>query len=255
MNTPQTPGGSPPLRPAHMPDGSAPAPRTPTPESPERAAAARRAVLLRVALALTALLVLVAIVHVLQPAPAAPEPMICETDDTSRTSPGFSRTTDDAVLQRLDGTPVMLHELAGPRLTVLVFCSASCPCSDGYTERLASLERTYESRGVRFIGVHANALEDADDMKRYISRRSYPLEVYRDADCVVADMLGARVTPEAFVFDATWTLHYQGRIDDDKGGHAVRDPSLQRALDTLLTGAQLRVREKASLGCAIVRPS
>lgn len=250
MSTPHTPGGSPQIRSTHVPDGS-----TPESGSPSRAAAARRAVLLRVALALAALLLLVAAVHFLQPAPAAPEPMVCETDDTSRTSPGFTRATDDAVLQRLDGTPVMLHELAGPRLTVLVFCSASCPCSDGYTERLASLERTYESRGVRFIGIHANAQEDAGDMKRYISRRNYPLEVYRDADCIVADMLGARVTPEAFVFDATWTLHYQGRIDDDKGGHAVRDPSLQRALDTLLTGQQLRVREIASLGCAIVRPS
>lgn len=250
MSTPHTPGGSPPNRTA--PTTNIPAP---DPDTIARTAAARRAVLLRVALALAALIALVAAVHWLQSDQAPPGPMVCETDDTSRTSPGFARPTDDAVLMQLDGTPVMLHELAGPRLTVLVFCSASCPCSDGYTERLALLQRAYKNRGVRFIGVHANAHETADDMKRYISRRGYPLDVYRDADCVVADMIGARVTPEAFVFDTSWTLQYQGRIDDDKGGHAVRDRSLQRALDTLLTGAPLRVREKASLGCAIVRPS
>ncbi len=224
-------------------------------DNPATAARARNAVLLRAGIALAAILVLVTVVTFLHDSPEPAGPMVCETDDTSRTSPGFQRATDDAVLHGLDGTPVLLHDLAGPRLTVLVFCAAGCPCSDGYSERLSVLQKTYQPKGVRFIGVHANAHESADDMKRYVSRRAYPLAVYRDIDCIVADMLGARVTPEAFVFDTTWTLLYQGRIDDDKGGHAVKDPTLQRALDTLLTGRNLYVRVQASLGCAIVRPS
>ena len=50
-------------------------------------------------------------------------------------------------------------------------------------------------------------------------------------------MLGARFTPEAFVFDRERKLRYHGRIDDNH-----RDPSrvtshdLKNALDALLAG-------------------
>jgi hypothetical protein len=66
-------------------------------------------------------------------------------------------------------------------------------------------------------------------------------------------MLMARITPEVFVFDTTWTLRYHGRIDDDKSGVDVRDASLALALDTLLAGRTLVAREKPGLGCVIAR--
>lgn len=182
-------------------------------------------------------------------------PMVCATDDTSRHSPLFRARIADAALLSLDRTPVMLHAVAGSRLTAVIFCSSKCPCSDGYVDRLRALRDRYGPRGVAFLAVNSNNGETFDDLKSYATRRGYPLPLYRDQDGIVADAMGARVTPEAFVFGPGWTLEYHGRIDDDKGGEHVRDRSLQAALDTLLAGSPLHAREKPSLGCAIDRSS
>lgn len=180
-------------------------------------------------------------------------PMVCADDSVSAATSMFERVAEDAALQGLDRSPVMLHDLAGERFTVLVFCAYSCPCSDGYVDRLRALRGSYEPRGVGFAAIHSSADEDVDGMRRYIERKRYPLPVYRDELGAVADALGATVTPEVFLFDAQWRLRYHGRIDDDKGGTHVTHRSLANALDTLLAGASLRVREHSALGCAIVR--
>lgn len=182
-----------------------------------------------------------------------PDAKACATDARAGRSPIFDAEVTDAALLRMDRAPVMLRDLAGRRLTVLLFCSYRCPCSDGYGKRLQSLRAGYESRGVSFAAIHASADETIDGMKSYVNRRHFPLAVYRDENGIVADMLHASVTPEAFVFTPDWKLRYHGRIDDDKSGLFITDRSLQQALDTLLAGGQLAVREKLSLGCGIVR--
>jgi hypothetical protein len=180
-------------------------------------------------------------------------PLVCATDDTSKWSPLFRARMPDVVLTALDRTPTSLHSLAGAAFTAVVFCSSRCPCSDGYVGRLRALRETYLPKGVRFVAVNANAGETFEDLKSYAASRSYPLPVFRDQDAVAADAMRARVTPEVFVFGADWRLAYHGRIDDDKSGVLVRDPSLQRALDTLLAGRPLFEKEKIALGCAIDR--
>lgn len=180
-------------------------------------------------------------------------PMVCEDDSVSGTSRILDESFDDVTLLSMSRTPVMLRDLAGEKLTVLVFCSYLCPCSDGYVGRLHELRTRYESRGVAFIAIHSSANENIDGMQRYIRQKHYPLTVYRDELGAVADALGAAVTPETFVFDSDWKLRYHGRIDDDKGGHHVTQHTLRLALDTLLNDTRLVVMEQPALGCAIVR--
>jgi hypothetical protein len=210
----------------------------------------------RIALFAAAIAVLIAVVLLLgddAPAPTSSEVLICEDDATALLSPLFNTPVGDVALYNMDRHPVMLHDLAGDAMTVIVFCSYRCPCSDGYIDRLAALREEFESRGVRFAAVHSNADETMDGMTSYIQRKSYPLPVYRDDLTAAADMMQATVTPEVFVFDTLWSLQYHGRVDDDKSGFFVEEESLRLALDTLLSGAELREKEKITLGCAIVR--
>lgn len=181
------------------------------------------------------------------------EALVCQDDAIALVSPLFNRPLDDVALYGMDRRPVMLHDLAGERFTVLIFCSYRCPCSDGYVARIDTMYQVYEPRGVRFAAIHSNADETMDGMTQYIQRKEYPLPVYRDDLAAAADMMEATVTPEVFVFDTAWALQYHGRIDDDKSGFFVEDRSLSSALDTLLSGRSLITKEKLSLGCAIVR--
>lgn len=180
-------------------------------------------------------------------------PMVCEDDSVSAPSRLLDGTFDDVTLVSMERKPVMLRDLAGKRLTVVVFCSYLCPCSDGYIGRLKDLRGRYENEGVAFVAIHSSANEDMDGMQRYIRQKQYPLPVFRDAPGAAADALGAAVTPEAFVFDDAWKLRYHGRIDDEKSGNYVTHQTLRCAIDTLLSGAQLTVREQPALGCAISR--
>jgi hypothetical protein len=209
----------------------------------------------RIALFATALVVLaiVAVLYVDELRREPPSPLVCADDAASARSALFAGAMTDVALVSMERAPVMLSELAGERFTVAVFCSYKCPCSDGYVDRLRALQDRYVARGVAFVGMHASADETLDGMTRYIQRTKYPLPVYRDDTGVAADAMQATVTPEVFVFDHTWRLRYQGRIDDDKSGIAVTEESLRLALDTLLAGQELWEREKTSLGCAIVR--
>jgi len=179
--------------------------------------------------------------------------LLCATDEEAGVSPLFNHTLTDVALLAMDSRPVMLHELAGEELTTVIFCSYRCPCSDGYADRLRTLQDMYSPRGVSFLGIHSNTDETVDGMKSYIRRKNYPLPVYRDGETTAADLFEATVTPEVFVFDSMWRLVYHGQIDDDKSGLFVEEHTLQNALDTLLTGGELINREKLSLGCAIVR--
>lgn len=178
---------------------------------------------------------------------------VCAQEGVSLQSPLFDAALEDVLLADANGSPVRLHSCAGTHLTVLLFVAYSCPCSHGYLDRLRSLSRDYLPRGVRFWAIHSNGDETSALMSRYVTEHTYPFPVLRDRNAYLADRVLARVTPEAFVFDSTWTLQYHGRIDDDKGGLFVTDPSLRHALDTLLLGRPLIARDKPGSGCAITR--
>src|SRR5437867_2784193 len=73
-----------------------------------------------------------------------------------------------------------------------------------------------------------------------------------------AALLGARVTPEAFVIDADRVLRYRGRIDDTYITRAKRrdQPTrddLQNALDDVLAGKPVTRPETEATGCPIAR--
>jgi hypothetical protein len=70
-------------------------------------------------------------------------------------------------------------------------------------------------------------------------------------------MLGATVTPEAFLFDRHGKLAYHGTIDDNlKQPDRVQKHYLKDALDAVVAGESPLLPETKSLGCGIkYRPS
>src|SRR5258708_2897512 len=70
--------------------------------------------------------------------------------------------------QKVEGVEFMakgkvqpLQELKGKAGTVVVFLSFDCPISTNYSEALAQLARTFEPKGIAFIGVVTSDDEDA----------------------------------------------------------------------------------------------
>jgi hypothetical protein len=79
----------------------------------------------------------------------------------------------------------------------------------------------------------------------------------KDPGNVVADQFGAKRTPEVFVLDASRTVRYWGRIDDQFGVGYARTKStadhLAKALDELLAGKEVSQPACEPVGCFIGR--
>jgi len=137
--------------------------------------------------------------------------------------------------------------------TVVVFTSTRCPISDGYNSRLKELFASYSAKGVRFLVVNANGNEPLAEVLAYRTSHTLPYPVYKDEDHTLADRLGARVTPEAYLLKRDGTVAYQGAIDDSPNQARVKQHSLQEAIDAVLAGQPVPRAETKAFGCTIKR--
>jgi thiol-disulfide isomerase/thioredoxin len=159
----------------------------------------------------------------------------------------------------LPGTDGNRHSLADVkgRLFVLIVSCNHCPYVIAYEPRMVALANEYGPRGVDFMAVNANdATRYPDDglqlMKVRARERGFPFPYVRDDSQTFVRTLGARFTPEAYVFDAERKLRYHGRIDDNHRDPArVTSHDLKNALDALLDGKEPPVVETTAFGCSI----
>ncbi len=144
------------------------------------------------------------------------------------------------------------NDLKGKNGAVVVFLSAQCPVVKAYNERINQLAADYQSKGITFIGINSNSTESADWVKSHAAE-NYKFPVLIDKGNVLADKLGATVTPEAYYFDAKNVLLYHGAIDNDRSGKAPSDNYLRVAFDSNLSGKAIEKTRANAFGCSIKR--
>jgi len=162
-------------------------------------------------------------------------------------------TIADFKLPDTSGKDLALSELKGKNGTVVIFISAQCPVVKAYNERMEKLAADYKARGVNVIGINPNSTETVDQMKAHAADNKLSFVMLRDNGNKVADMLGAQVTPEAFVLDANNKLVYHGRIDNSKNSANISANDLRDAIDAMLAGKPVAKTEVSAFGCSIKR--
>jgi peroxiredoxin len=157
-------------------------------------------------------------------------------------APGFRLTP-------IEGSPFDFTEAARTHVAVVVvFLSVVCPYSNLHEKYLRELDEHYESKGVLLVGVNSNRTETAEEVAAHARKGGPTFPMVKDQGNQVADLLGARVTPEAFLFDRDARLRYRGRIRSKIGA-----PDLQNALDAVLAGRPVKTPVAKAFGCTIVR--
>jgi peroxiredoxin len=161
----------------------------------------------------------------------------------------------DFKLPDASGREQTLALLKGAKGTVLIFVSTKCPVSNAYNERMRKLADDYRAKGVNVVGVNANSTETAEDVKSHAAEHKLAFVVLKDEGNKLADRLGARVTPEAFLLDAGGKLVYRGRIDnaDPRQNQPVTSDDLRNAIDETLAGKPVSKPEGNAFGCSIRR--
>jgi len=154
-------------------------------------------------------------------------------------------------LPDLDGSLHRLEDLRG-RVGVLNFWSAECPWTTRADQQLRSYLSAWGSQ-VALWPIASNANEDVEFLRRAATERSLAF-VLRDAQQQVADLYGAKTTPQLFVVDSQGFLRYQGALDDTT--FRQRTPArfyLRQAVEAVLQGRLPDPAQTNPYGCAIVR--
>ena len=162
---------------------------------------------------------------------------------------GLGQAAPDFSATALDGRRVSLGEaVRSHRAVVVLFLSTICPYAEYFADHVAELDRTYGPKGVFFVGVNSNQFETAEETIESARDHGYAFPIIRDERSGIADLFGARRTPEAFLLDAEGKLRYHGWVRSK-----LLSPDLQRGLDAVLEGKRVRLAETKAFGCAIDR--
>jgi peroxiredoxin len=144
-------------------------------------------------------------------------------------------------------------QLTKSRSTVLIFYSTQCPISNEYNERMNAIYKEYTAKDVQVIFANANQNESLNEMVEHAKSAEFVFPVFKDTGNVLADRLGATVTPQAYLFDSSGSLRYQGHIDDARNPARAQVHGLRNALEQLLNGQQVAKPESKAFGCTIKR--
>ena len=152
-----------------------------------------------------------------------------------------------------NGAKHSLTDYKSSKAIVLMFIATQCPVSNSYNTRMVELQKDYAAKGVSFVGINANKQESIEEIKTHARAHGFVFPVLKDVNNVLADKLGASVTPEIYVLNQSYEILYHGRIDDSSREDRVSSRDLRMALDEILAGKPVRAKETKAFGCSIQR--
>lgn len=161
-------------------------------------------------------------------------------------------TLENFKLIDTNGAEKSFNDLKGKNGAILVFLSVQCPVVKGYNERMVKLAADYQAKGINVIGINSNSTESAEKVKTHAAE-NYKFPVLIDKGNVLADKLGANVTPETYYVNEKNVLVYHGAIDNDRSGENVTMNFLRDALDANLSGKPVVKTSANAFGCTIKR--
>ena len=161
-------------------------------------------------------------------------------------------TLENFKLTDTSGAEKSFNDLKGKNGAVLIFLSVQCPVVKGYDERIVKLAADYQAKGINVIGINSNSTETMDKVKTHAGE-NYKFPILIDKGNVLADKLGANVTPETFYFNEKNVLIYHGAIDNSRNGENITDNFLRDALNNSLGGKAVAKTSANAFGCSIKR--
>lgn len=140
--------------------------------------------------------------------------------------------------------------------TVLIFITRDCPISNSYAPQINTIVDQYSTRSIAFYLVHVDGDVSSAAARSHALDFGFHCPVLLDRHHDLVNLAGARVTPEAAVFDDAGNLAYRGRIDDrymDFGKKRLEPTQrdLCDAVDALLSGRPVINSRTKAVGCPI----
>ncbi|HEX3725122.1 MAG TPA: redoxin domain-containing protein [Pirellulales bacterium] len=174
----------------------------------------------------------------------------------------IGKKVDNFSARDFRGKVTSLDDFAGSKIVVVAFLGTECPLAKQYGPRLVEVAAAYKDKGVAVLGIDSNQQDSVSEIAHYAQEHKIEFPLLKDAGNVIADQLSAVRTPEVFVLDASRTVRYWGRVDNQFGfqeaGVAYQRSQPNRrdltiALDELLAGKDVSQSVSPNQGCRIGR--
>jgi thioredoxin-related protein len=172
---------------------------------------------------------------------------------------GSSMPKADLKLRDISGKEIAMKDVKKEKGLLVMFSCNTCPYVIKNQQRTLAIGEYAQKMNVGVILLNSNEAQRANDdsydaMKVYAKTQNYKWNYVVDKNNEVADAFGANRTPECFLFDKNLKLVYHGAIDDNPSDpSAVNKQHLKNAIDELIAGKDITVKESRSVGCSIKR--
>lgn len=157
----------------------------------------------------------------------------------------------------ISGKEISLQQARQANGLLVMFSCNSCPYVIRNQDRTREVCAYAGRHQIGVVLLNSNAgSRDGDnsfsEMQAYAKAQAYQWYYALDDNAVLADAFGASRTPECYLFNKNGILVYHGAIDDSPGDpSSVRRHHLQSAIDEMVAGSPVSVKETRSVGCSI----
>ena len=164
-------------------------------------------------------------------------------------------------MKDITGTEVSFKDAQKKNGLLVMFSCNTCPVVKGYQSRTLEVCKYASDNGIGIILLNSNEAtrDDGDsynDMKEYAKNQRYNFNYVVDKNSEMADAFGANRTPEVYLFNKDGKLVYHGAIDDNPNSpDEVTRKHAIIAIDEMITGKDVSMKETRSVGCSIKRRS
>lgn len=165
----------------------------------------------------------------------------------------------DRKLADVSGKEISLQEARKENGLLVMFSCNTCPVVKGNQSRTKEICSYALNKNVGVVLLNSNEGDRNDgnslsEMQSYAKDQGYQWYYAVDKNNELADAFGASRTPEVYLFDKNNKLVYHGAIDDSPGDiNSVKRHHLKEAINEMLEGKAVSMKETRSVGCAIKR--
>ncbi|HTR29457.1 MAG TPA: thioredoxin family protein [Puia sp.] len=170
---------------------------------------------------------------------------------------GSSMPKADIKIKDVSGKEISLQQAREANGLLVMFTCNTCPYvirNQSRTKEVCGYAGQHRI-GVVLLNSNAGSRDGGNsfaEMQTYAKAQAYQWYYALDDNAVLADAFGASRTPECYLFDRNGILVYHGAIDDSPGDPStVHRHHLTTAIDEMIAGKPVTVKETRSVGCSI----
>ena len=187
---------------------------------------------------------------------------IIETPKEVPLAKGYSigDEASDFKLKDVTGKMVSLSDYKDAKGYIVIFTCNTCPFAVASEQRIVDLDKEFKTKGYPVIAINPNNPEVQPDdtyelMQAKAKEAGFTFPYLFDESQTVYAMYGATKTPHVYLLQKESgknIVKYIGAIDDNvRNGAEVKDRFLANAVNELLDGKEVSVKETKAIGCSV----